>query len=164
MAKHIHIFLRVVLFSTIATLVHVQAQNTNLPVGSIPGTAGVSSLGAASYSIPIEVVPGTQGMQPALSISYNSTGGTGILGAQCFLSGLSSISRSGQTDFHDDNITPISLNYSDRFSIDGNRLVNSDTSLYGRNGTEYYKEFHDYSNNSFIQNSWQRPPVFQGLH
>lgn len=145
MAKHIHIFLRVLLFSTIATLVHVQAQNTNLPVGSIPGTAGVSSLGAASYSIPIEVVPGTQGMQPALSISYNSTGGTGILGAQCFLSGLSSISRSGQTDFHDDNITPISLNYSDRFSIDGNRLVNSDTSLYGRNGTQYYKEFHDYS-------------------
>lgn len=145
MAKHIHVFLIVLLFSPIATLVHIQAQNTNLPVGSIPGTAGVSSLGAATYSIPIEVVPGTQGMQPALNIAYNSAGGTGILGAQCFLAGLSSISRTGQTNFHDDNITPISLKYNDRFSIDGNRLVNSDTSLYGHNGTEYYKEFHDYS-------------------
>ena len=145
MAKHIHIFLMLLLFSPIATLVHIQAQNTNLPVGSIPGTAGVSTLGAATYTIPIEVVPGTQGMQPALNISYNSAGGTGILGAQCFLAGLSSISRTGQTDFHDDNITPISLKYNDRFSIDGNRLVNSDTSSYGHNGTVYYKEFHDYS-------------------
>jgi hypothetical protein len=52
--------------------VNVHAQNTTLPVGTVPGSAGVSSMGAATYTIPIEVVPGTHGVQPELSVVYNS--------------------------------------------------------------------------------------------
>ena len=36
----------------------VNAQNTSLPVGTVPGSADVTAMGAALYNIPIEVVPG----------------------------------------------------------------------------------------------------------
>ena len=76
------------------------AQNTNLPVGAIPATDMVTSLGAASYTIPIEVVPGTQGVQPNLAIVYNSMCDYGILGPKIDLSGISVISRTGKNQFH----------------------------------------------------------------
>ena len=41
----LHIFL--------AGVMMLQAQNTNLPVGAIPGAIDVSPMGAATYTIPI---------------------------------------------------------------------------------------------------------------
>jgi len=143
--KTFHNFYSVLCILLILPLSILQGQNTDLPVGTLPGTADVSSLGAATYTIPIEVVPGTQGIQPSLSITYNSISGTGSLGMGFSLTGLSAVCRKGQTDFHDNNITPIALTYDDRFELDGNRLVNSNASQYGLNGTVYYKEFYDYS-------------------
>ena len=70
--KTFHNFYSVLCILLILPLSILQGQNTDLPVGSLPGTADVSSLGAANYTIPIEVVPGTQGIQPSLSITYNS--------------------------------------------------------------------------------------------
>ena len=84
--------------------VNVHAQNTTLPVGKVPGSAGVSSMGAATYTIPIEVVPGTHGVQPELSVVYNSMTRCGILGEKCDLAGISAIGRVGKTLFHDDDI------------------------------------------------------------
>ncbi len=143
--KTFHNFYSVLCILLILPLSILQGQNTDLPVGSLPGTADVSSLGAATYTIPIEVVPGTQGIQPSLNITYSSISGTGPLGMGFSLTGLSAVCRKGQTDFHDNNITPIALTYDDRFELDGNRLVNSNASQYGLNGTVYYKEFYDYS-------------------
>lgn len=143
--KTFHNFYSVLCILLILPLSILQGQNTDLPVGTLPGTADVSSLGAATYTIPIEVVPGTQGIQPSLSITYNSISGTGSLGMGFSLTGFSAVCRKGQTDFHDNNITPIALTYDDRFELDGNRLVNSNASQYGLNGTVYYKEFYDYS-------------------
>ncbi|MDR1345109.1 MAG: hypothetical protein LBK03_00200, partial [Bacteroidales bacterium] len=78
-----------------------KAQNTALPVGSLPGSIDVSATGAATYSIPIEVVPGTAGIQPHLSIVYNSQSGRGLLGMKWTLGGLSAISRAPQTTYYD---------------------------------------------------------------
>lgn len=121
------------------------AQNTSLPVGSIPGSADVTSMGAATYNIPIEVVPGTQGVQPSLIVVYNSMANMGILGSQWDLGGLSAITRVGQNTFLDLRSSSVALNYSDRFALDGNRLVCNDPTLYGLNGILYHPEFEDFS-------------------
>ena len=123
----------------------VQAQNTSLPVGVVPGSADVTAMGAATYNIPIEVVPGTHGVQPNLNVVYNSMIGTGILGSQWDLSGISAITRVGQNTFLDLRCSSVALNYSDRFALDGNRLVSSDPTLYGESGNLYQPEFEDYS-------------------
>ena len=123
----------------------LQAQNTSLPVGAIPGSADVTAMGAATYSIPIEVVPGTRGVQPNLSVVYNSMAGTGILGGQWDLDGISAITRVGQNTFLDLRSTAVTMTYSDRFALDGNRLICSDPTLYGRPGTLYQPEFEDFS-------------------
>lgn len=107
--------------------------------------ADVTAMGAATYSIPIEVVPGTQGVQPNLSVIYNSMAGTGLLGTHWDLDGLSAITRVGQNMFLDLRSTSVSMDYSDRFALDGNRLVCYDPNLYGRSGTLYQPEFEDFS-------------------
>ncbi len=125
--------------------VNVHAQNTTLPVGTVQGSAGVSSMGAATYTIPIEVVPGTHGVQPELSVVYNSMTRCGILGEKCDLAGISAIGRVGKTLFHDNDITSVNLTFQDRFSLDGNRLVANSSSTYGSDGCVYYPEFYDFS-------------------
>ncbi|MDQ1086602.1 FG-GAP-like repeat-containing protein [Siphonobacter sp. SORGH_AS_1065] len=112
--------------------------NTTLAVGATPGSGGVSS-GAATYSIPIVVPPGTNGVVPNLSINYNSLSGDGALGRGWNISGLSVISRVGQSNYYDNTITPIQLNANDRFALDGSRLL-SLSGNYGANGTTYGTE------------------------
>ena len=123
----------------------VKAQNTSLPVGAIPGSADVTAMGAATYNIPIEVVPGTQGVQPNLNIVYNSTVDAGLLGVKWSLSGLSAITRAGQTFYHDNNRTAIQMNQNDRFCLDGNRLLVREPYSYGAPQATYYSEIEDYS-------------------
>nr|VFK80785.1 MAG: virulence plasmid B protein [Candidatus Kentron sp. SD] len=65
-------------------------------VGSIPGQLSVRQ-GAAVYTIPIQIPPGVAGMQSDLAITYNSNAGNGLLGVGFSLSGLSTITRCGQT-------------------------------------------------------------------
>ena len=144
--KSYHIFLSISIVTIISLLfAPVQAQNTSLPVGAIPGNADVTSMGAATYNIPIEVVPGTQGIQPDLSVMYNSMTNIGILGSKWDLCGLSAITRVGQNLFLDERSTSVTMNYSDRFSLDGNRLVCNNPLYYGSNGTLYQTEFEDFS-------------------
>ena len=121
------------------------AQNTSLPVGTIPGSADVTAMGAATYSIPIEVVPGTQGVQPNLSVVYNSMAGIGILGSQWDLGGLSAITRVGQNKFLDSRSSSVMMDNTDRFALDGNRLVCINGAMYGYPGVEHLPEFEDFS-------------------
>ena len=118
--------------------------NTNLPVGAIPGAIDVSPMGAATYTIPIEVVPGTQGIQPNLSIVYNSYSGMGILGMKWHLSGLSAITRCGQTPYYDGNITAIQFNGNDRFAIDGAQLLMQNNGNYGGLNATYATEVENF--------------------
>lgn len=111
----------------------------------LPAKVDVSAIGAATYTIPIEVVPGTKGVQPNLSISYNSMSGLGILGSKWCLSGISAITRTCQTSFFDGNISPIGYDTTDRFSLDGQRMVLFDGSSYQCNNAVYCFEVEDFS-------------------
>ena len=139
----------------------VKAQNTSLPVGVVPGNADVSDMGAATYNIPIEVVPGTKGVQPNLNVVYNSTGGAGLLGCQWDLAGLSSIARTGQNTFLDLRSSSVSLDYTDRFALDGNRLVCNDPTQYGYSGTLYQPEFENFSKTYSYGTTGNGPDFFK---
>ncbi|MCQ2318730.1 MAG: FG-GAP-like repeat-containing protein [Bacteroidales bacterium] len=92
-------------------------------VGAIGGTVDVSSLGGATYTIPIEVPSGINGMQPSIAITYNSQAGGGLLGYGWDLSGISSITRTGSTLYHDGKMTAADFSGGDRFLLDGQRLI-----------------------------------------
>ena len=111
------------------------ANNTHGVVGSLGGTVDVSLLGGAVYSIPIEVPQGLGGVQPQLSIVYNSQERNGLLGWGWNLGGLSSISRTNSTPYHDGHIR-----IGDRFCLDGKRLLKIGTGLYGAHGVSYRTE------------------------
>jgi hypothetical protein len=92
----------------------------------------VDESGAATYSIPLFAVPGTAGVTPQLSLSYSSQAGHGPLGKGWSIGGLSSITRCRATreagDFlgaatPDGNPAPINFSASDRYCLDGQRLI-----------------------------------------
>ena len=93
-------------------------------VGALGGSVDVGAIGGAFYSIPIELPAGINGMQPSLALTYNSQGGNGLLGWKWDLAGLSSITRTGKTLYHDGAIGGVSLDDgNDRFLLDGQRLM-----------------------------------------
>ncbi len=120
------------------------SNNSNV-VGTIPGQFSVDPSGAATYKIAIQVPPGVHGMQPDLAILYNSHAGNGDLGVGWSLSGLSLIKRCGQ-DLEDDGqwLAP-SLQATDRFCMDGQRLVptppGSPTNYWSGTAYEYRTKF-----------------------
>ena len=95
----------------------------NKPVGTITGQAGVTDNGAATYSIPITVPLGTNCLQPSVAIGYTSFGGDGHLGIGWNLSASSAIIRVGSDSYHDGGTNAIDFTASDRFALDGQRLV-----------------------------------------
>ncbi len=97
--------------------------NTSYPVGTTAGAQGVSPTGAATYTIPIKVCPGVAGMEPNLTVSYNSQAGEGILGLGWGITGLSAITRAACDWYHEGFINNIQFNNSDRFTLDGQRLI-----------------------------------------
>lgn len=118
-----------------------KAINTALSVGTTAGSADVAN-GAASYNIPIEIPAGTNGVVPNVSINYNSQGGNGHLGLGWSIGGLSVITRSLKTMYHDGVVESAKF-AGDRFAIDGMRLI-SKTGAYGGNGSTYGKEMEDF--------------------
>jgi hypothetical protein len=109
-----------------------------------PGQFGVSPTGAANYTIPIAIPPGTAGMVPSLSINYSSQGGNGLLGVGWSLSGLSAITRCPKTQVQDGVREPVKYNTSDKYCLDGQRLVLF-AGTYGANGAEYRTERDSFS-------------------
>ena len=111
------------------------ANNTYGVVGSLGGVVDVSLLGGAVYNIPIDLPKGLGCVQPQLSICYNSQDRNGLLGWGWNLGGLSSISRTGSTPYHDG-----SIGIGNRFCLDGSRLLKTGTGSYGANGVSYRTE------------------------
>ena len=131
-------------------------------VGAIGGTVDVSALGGAVYSIPIQVPEGMGGVQPNLSIVYNSQSGNGLLGWGWSLGGLSAITRVGQTEYHDGFVCGVSLDYHDRFAIDGQRLMVLDGAIYGSNNAEYRTEVDGTSKIvSYTESGFSGPKCFK---
>ncbi|WP_426750757.1 FG-GAP-like repeat-containing protein [Myxococcus sp. Y35] len=115
-----------------------QESNGKSP-GRIRGGGNVTPDGAATYSIPLWVSPGRAGIQPQLALQYSSRQGDGFLGVGFSLSGLSQISRCRRTVAQDGEAEAVQFDASDRFCLDGNRLV-AIAGVYGAHGTEYRTE------------------------
>lgn len=108
-------------------------------VGAIGGTVDVGLLGAAIYYIPFQLPEGLGGIQPQLSICYNSQGRNGLMGWGWDLGGVSSITRTGATLYHDGFVGTVDY-INDRFCLDGMRLMNVSSKDYGSHGASYRTE------------------------
>jgi RHS repeat-associated protein len=114
--------------------------------GHLAGSFSVTDGGASNYSLPFVVSPGSSGMQPNIGLNYSSQGNNGIVGIGWSISGFSMIARSSQTLAQDGNLTGINFSQSDRFSLDGERLVTVNSSdSYGADGVEYSTEHKNFS-------------------
>lgn len=113
--------------------------------GATPGNFVVSESGAATYSVPFAVPPGTAGMEPKLSLNYSSQSSNGIAGVGWSLGGLSAITRCPQTIVHDGATRGLQLDASDRFCLDGQRLILTAGATYGSVGAEYRTEIESFS-------------------
>lgn len=113
--------------------------NGNGVVGSLGGVVDVSLLGGAVYSIPIDLPSGLGGMKPGLCITYNNQSHNGLLGWAWTLNGISSITRTGCTRYHDGYTYSVDYIH-DRFCLDGQRLMQTSAGDYGASGISYRTE------------------------
>lgn len=120
-----------------------RAINQSLPVGSASGSGNVAS-GGATYSIAIAVPPGTNGVSPTVSINYHFMAGNGVLGQGWEISGLSKITRSTRNMYFDNETNPVVMTNSDRFVLDGARLI-AKVGNYGEPNTTYGTESENFA-------------------
>jgi hypothetical protein len=103
----------------------------------------VNSGGSGVYTVGISVPPGIGGVAPSLSFVYTSQGESGLLGMGFGVSGLSAIHRCPKTVAQDGVLGGINFNTSDRFCLDGQRLMVV-SGTYGGNGAEYRTELESF--------------------
>jgi len=115
------------------------------PAMIVPGQFNVSATGAATYTIPIAVPPGTAGMVPALTLDYSSQNGDGIVGLGWSLNGLPSIGRCSSTFAQDGARAGVVFGPSDKFCMEGQRLISAGTSSLCTNGIVYHTEIEGFS-------------------
>lgn len=115
------------------------SNNQRYNKNTVNGELNVTLTGAATYTIPIAVAPGINNTMPQISLVYNSQSSNGIAGYGWNLSGVSSISRIGQTKYHDNRQNTVELNSNDRFSFEGQRLILK-SGTYGGHGSVYQTE------------------------
>ncbi len=114
--------------------------NTSYLVGATNGSLNVNPMGGASYSIPLELLPGVNGLAPGLSLVYSSNSGPGLVGYGWQIAGLSAISRGPKNYYNDNKVTSIAGDTTDRFYLDGQRLVTTTSNAYGTATAEYQTE------------------------
>ncbi|WP_202844157.1 toxin TcdB middle/N-terminal domain-containing protein [Luteimonas saliphila] len=163
---------------------HAQDGEKNVPVtapdvesdkvSAIAAEFRVDESGAATYSIPIYTVPGTAGVAPKLSLNYSSQGGYGPLGKGWSIGGLSSITRCRATreagDFisggapTDGNPQPINFSTSDKYCLDGQRLIPAQTLSCtppaGWSAQELHTEVQSFQRVCLYQQSGANGPAF----
>jgi RHS repeat-associated protein len=112
---------------------------TSYLVGATNGVFDVNALGGAAYTIPLGVPEGVGGFAPSLSLTYSSNSGNGIAGYGWNIGGLSVITRGPKTYYHDGTSVGVNLTSTDRFFLDGQRLICTNGS-YGADNSEYRTE------------------------
>jgi len=110
-------------------------------VGVMKGRSEVTATGAEHYAFPIALPPSLAGFGPGLSIDYGSSSQSsgGLMGVGWTVSGLEQITRCPQTKSQDGQAVAVNFTSSDRFCLDGQRLV-AVSGTYGAAGTEYRTE------------------------
>lgn len=111
-------------------------------VGKTDGFLDVALNGSASYTIPLKVPQGVNSVEPKLALSFNSSSGNGLAGYGWNISGLSVITRTSLTKFHDGLNNPVDNKPDDRLMFDGQRLLLE-------NGTSYFS-----SNSTFVTENY----------
>ncbi|WKD50396.1 FG-GAP-like repeat-containing protein [Microbulbifer spongiae] len=129
--------------------------------GASGGQFRVNEAGAVTYNFPIATATGTAGVVPEVSINYNSNGGNGLLGKGWAIGGLSGISRCRQTLAIDGAVAPINWTESDRFCLDGQRLIKTGGSQYGAVGATYKTELDSYAKIISVGGSLGKPAYFR---
>ncbi|PKM17143.1 MAG: hypothetical protein CVV11_21465, partial [Gammaproteobacteria bacterium HGW-Gammaproteobacteria-15] len=127
---------------------------------TLPGQFSVNQTGQANYTIPILAAKGSTNMSPALNLNYSSGGANGLLGLGWSLSGAGSITRCRQTEAADRNPLPISWSSTDRFCLNGQRLLVV-TGNYGAVGSVYKTEIDTYSKVTASGGSNGHPDYFK---
>jgi RHS repeat-associated protein len=127
---------------------------------TLTGSFSITDGGAATYHLPIDLPIGTSGFGPQISINYNSNSGNGILGQGWSLTGLSSVKREGQNYSQDGRKTSVQFNYDDRFSLNGQRLIEIKGKGYGNDGAEYFTEVNSFSIIKSLGSSASGPQTF----
>jgi len=131
------------------------------PVGRSAGYAAVSATGEARYSIPLDLPAGINGLTPRLSLEYRHTSAGGALGAGWSLGGLSQISRCRRTIAQDGAAGPVTQTRTDRFCLDGERLVVTNGQAYGTAGAEYRTELDRFARIRSYGTAGEGPQYFQ---
>lgn len=138
--KNIHSLSVVLLQALILSAWPVQSTaSTDVLVGTIEGTAGVSPTGSSTYLIPIAVPSAEYGFAPSINLVYNSHAGDQIAGYGWSISGISSISRCGKNHYFDGESAEVTLSTSDNLVLDGQRLLLASGSNLSE-GATYYPE------------------------
>lgn len=106
-----------------------------LPLGKFDVDLG----GQATYRLEIEVPPGIAKFQPKLALVYNHRQRNGVVGVGWAISAGSAIVRSRATYATDGFNGAVSYDANNRYSLDGERLINVDGE-YGQPRTLYYTE------------------------
>jgi hypothetical protein len=110
-------------------------------VGGDRGSLTVDEYGNAVYYYPLEFPQGIGGMTPELSLVYRSGGKDGILGEGWSLGGLSVISHTPATIFHDSIHNAVNGgDFFEAYMLDGQRLVHISGN---ENDNHVYKKLED---------------------
>lgn len=113
----------------------------NVDAGSTAAELDVSPSGGVTYTVPIKIPAGIKDFAPAVSLSYNGQGTSGIAGYGWNIAGLSSITRIASSVYHDNYVNPVDFDSNDRYLFDGQRLMLK-SGTYGASGSEYATETH----------------------
>jgi len=126
--------------------IHPTYEKPSSIVGTTKGEFSVNQ-GTANYALKIDVPPGIAGMEPELSLNYSSSGANGYMGLGWGIGGESAISRCSQTKAieGDNRVFGIKNGWSDKFCLDGQRLIVVNGMNYGADGAEYRTEINNYS-------------------
>ena len=119
------------------------AGNSGQIVGRSAGQFAVSNSGAATYSIPITLPEGIADMKPSVSLSYSSQTGNSTLGHGWSLNAVSSIALCSQRKSIDGQVKSVSWGNSDRFCLNGQRLILVSGDAYGSPGATYKMQIDD---------------------
>ena len=130
----------------------------SLATGSTIGESSVSN-GQAGYMIPMVLPPGTGNVMPKLALNYGSNGGSSHFGRGWGLSGLSVISRVGQSIQYDGQVTEMNYDHTDRYVMDGNRLLLS-VGAYGLQNSQYVFEAQNFSKITSYGGTYGDPGYF----
>ena len=150
-----------------AAVVCVAASAAPVQTGKTPGSFEVTPSGSASYTIPIAVPAGIAGLQPQLALHYDSQQPRGIAGPGWSLQGLDAVRRCQPTRFQNGNSNTvgraITLTASDRFCLNGNRLVldGASTLVYGAASSTYRTQIDNFARVTSLGSAGTGPASFK---